>query len=325
MRLALFLFALPLLAAPVPEAGPGGKPLPGGVADPAGKVGFVTGADGGLDAIDLATGKKLWASNLATKAVAADGKRVVALAGKANELRVVTLDAADGKKLAESETLKLPQWAVVRLGVVASDAGRAFAVTTRLEKDALLVRWQANAWYWGGARPTPEIEQAARKSADGVARFDLASGKIDAVEKAVWPAAEPGPTVEVAGRKAVLKRPGAEPVVLLEADALRVEVADGKAMVHKAVAKQDLPPGDYAWWVFDLATGKQVAKVEAVPTTREVGLVGDRAFFVVTPPTVGRPPAFGVQLRLLRAVDLATGKTLWEHPLEPERRSPPPP
>jgi hypothetical protein len=38
--------------------------------------------------------------------------------------------------------------------------------------------WQANAFYAGGARPSPEIEAAARKEASGFARIDLQSGKV---------------------------------------------------------------------------------------------------------------------------------------------------
>ena len=34
--------------------------LPGGVADPAGKTGYVTNATGGIDAIDLEGGRLLW-------------------------------------------------------------------------------------------------------------------------------------------------------------------------------------------------------------------------------------------------------------------------
>jgi len=349
MRSLLLLFALPALAVPVPEAGPGGKPMPGGVADPAGKVGFVTGADGDLDALDLATGKKLWSSNLATKAVAADGKRVVALAGKGNALAVVSLDAADGKKLAESQALKLPDWVVVRLGVVTADGGKSFAVTTHLDQGDLLVRWAAGSQYWGGARPTPEIEAAARKNADGYARFDLASGKVVAVGKDAWPGLPKLPAevekqvvgkrfaligngslvaaVEVADKKVVLRRwtladkKALEPIPLLElaGPTARVEIADGKALVHKAAGL------DATWHVFDLESGKAAGKIDGAGVGAEVGVVGDRGFAVVPTPNLPRPGQPFATPRTLQAFDLATGKALWEHPLEPERRSPPPP
>jgi outer membrane protein assembly factor BamB len=366
--LVLFLMGLAMLparAAPVPERAPASQPLPGGVADPDGKVGFVTGADGGIDALDLASGKVLWTSKVTQRAVAVDGKHLLALAsvaGKGNALQVVTLDATDGKKLAVSDPVTFPDWVVVRLGVVTTDAGRSFAATVKVDKGDLYLRWQARSWYWGGARPTPEIEAAARKNADGLSRINLESGKVAAAEK--WPvdagvsavvekvATRPVPgvpnenrvtvvgdlavAVDVEGKKAVLKRwqlkdaKPLEPVELLEAPAFRIEMSpeSGRVLVHKAVAKEALPQGDYAWWIFDLATGKQVGKLEFIPTTREVGLVGSRAFFVVNPPSKGPGPGpFGgfTTLRSLQAVDIATGKKMWEHNLEPERRMPPPP
>jgi hypothetical protein len=362
--LVLFLLALPVLAAPVPEPSAASVPIPGGAADGEGKVGFVTGESGGIDALDLASGKVLWTTKDGQKAIAVDGKRVLALAGQGNKLQVLTLDAAEGKKLATSEAVTFPDWVAVRLGVVTSDMGRSFDVAGRSEKGDLYLRWQARSWYWGGARPTPQIEAAARKNADGVARINLETGKVEVVDADKWPAdksvsaevekvaARPVPglpgakrvlvvgdqavAVDVEGQKVVLKRwelkdaKPLEPVTLLEAPAFRVDLSpgSGRVMIHKALTKEALPPGDYAWWIFDLATGKQVGKLDFIPTTREAALVGPRALFVVNPPMKGPGPGpfggFTIQ-RTLRAVDVASGKTLWDHPLEAERRSPPPP
>src|SRR5262245_30992392 len=114
--LVLFLLALPALAAPVPEGPSTALPMPGGGADAEGKVGFVTGVAGGIDALELATGKVLWSSKLAQRAVAVDGKCLLTLAtvsDKKNALQVVTLDATDGTKLAVSEPVKFPDWVVV--------------------------------------------------------------------------------------------------------------------------------------------------------------------------------------------------------------------
>src|SRR5205807_2310683 len=102
-----------------------------------------------------------------------------AVPGKANQVRVVVLDAMQkGTRLLESQPVNFPDW--VSVGVA---HGRFFATTARLDGDGgLLLIWGARAWYAGGARPTPEIERRARKAAAGVVRIDLKSGRATALE-----------------------------------------------------------------------------------------------------------------------------------------------
>jgi hypothetical protein len=144
----------------------------GGVADAAGKIGYVPSKDGGIDAIDLGSGKIIWATKDANRPLLATAERLFAQApvpGKANQVRIVVFDTTDkGKKLQASEPLTFPDW--VSIGVA---HGRSFASTARLHQKKLLYVWQARGWYAGGARPTPEIEKAARKAASGVAQVDL--------------------------------------------------------------------------------------------------------------------------------------------------------
>jgi len=151
----------------------------GGVADPADKVGFFPNTTGGIDALDLATGKLLWSSKSANRPLAASENRLFAQVGHAGEVRVVALDVSkDGKLALESDPIKLADWVSVRTAY-----GRSFASNARVEGDALLLSWEANAFYAGGARPPPEIEKAARKEASGFVRVDLKTGKIAALNK----------------------------------------------------------------------------------------------------------------------------------------------
>lgn len=351
------VLTLAVLAAPVPEPKVGSVPLPDGVADAAGKLGFVAGSEGSIDALDLATGKVRWSNKLAQKPVALEGGRVLCLATKGNKLEVVAFDAADGKKVFTSEALAFPEWVGIRLGPVSSDAGRSFQSVVKVANGELYLRWRAAAWYWGGARPSPEIEAAARKNAEGVFQVNLTTGKVATVPVDRWPGdvkvsaeiakvatrpvgdlfaekrvrvvGEQAVAVELEQNKVVLRRwnladaKPLDPVTLAEGEAFRIDFAQeaGKVLVH-----QTAPEGK-EWTVFDLTTGKQVAKLPFTPTTREATVIGARAFFVVNPPSKGpRPGPFSfATLRALQAVDLATGKTLWEHALEAERHSPPPP
>jgi hypothetical protein len=153
----------------------------GGVADPPGKFGYVPSKDGGIDAIDLASGKVLWTTRDANRPLLATADRLFAQApvsGKANQVRIVVFDALKkGKKLEISEPIPFPDWVSV-----AVTYGRSFASTARLHAKRLVYVWEARGWYAGGARPTPEIERAARKSAAGVIQLDLASNKWQKLE-----------------------------------------------------------------------------------------------------------------------------------------------
>jgi hypothetical protein len=354
-------------AAPA-EGAAGSVPFPGGVADAAGKGAFVTNPKGGIDALDLETGKVLWQTAEASKPLAVSEKRLVAQAavkGKANSVRVVVFDISDkGKRLLESDPVVFPDWVAVGLAL-----GRSFTSSGRLDKGDLLLRWEARAWYAGGARPTPEIEQAARKHAKGVAKVSLESGKVEMLAEDKAPA-EPtvklpkelekvtshqywtGSTWEtkplVVGKKVValaleqetkqqkllLKSwdletaKAQEPVELLKGQSLWMQLqADGRYLfVHQAIPKEKLPEGDYAWWIFALETGKQVAKLPYDAGTREMTVLGPRLYYVVQ--GAGKPmrPGFDLtQPRTLKAVDLKTGKLLWEHAVEPHRTLPLPP
>lgn len=307
--------------------------LPWGIVDGGGRHGYVLNPSGGIDTLDLENGKLLWKTEKPLRPLALVGKRLVTQAtekGKANAVRVVVLDVmAKGKELLRSDPVTFPDWVAVGLTY-----GRSFTSSAWVDGDSLLLRWQARAWYAGGARPTPEIERRARKNADGVARIDLKTGRVATLDPAKAPAApavKPPTGVETivvepdgARQKLVVKRKGGAPWVLLEGRALMFHLAaDGRTLLaHQALVKSALPEGDYAWWVFSLETGKQVAKFAYEEGTVSATAVGPRAYVVVQ--RAARGPRFGMTaLRILKAVELKSGKILWEHPTEGFRMLPP--
>jgi hypothetical protein len=150
--------------------------LPGdGVADPAGNVGYFPNTTGGIDALELATGKLLWASKDADRPLVATNDRLLAQAGKTNQVRLIVIDK-EGKRVLESDPIKFPDWVSVQTAY-----GRSFQSGARLDGKSALLSWQARAFYAGGARPTPQIEKAARKDASGVSRINLETGKVEAL------------------------------------------------------------------------------------------------------------------------------------------------
>jgi hypothetical protein len=351
-----------LFGAPLPEQA-GTVPIPGGIADGAGKRGYITGEKGGVEAVDLETGKTLWSSAAAQKPLALVGGKLLAQAqemGKPNQVRVITFDA-EGGKVRESEPVVFPDWVVIGLTY-----GRSFTSRGEVQKGDLYLHWQARAWYAGGARPTPQIEQAARKNADGVARVNLETGKVEmlakdlgletepklpaALEKITsqqyWTGADWKTKPLVTGSVvAVLTQEGKgdqatlslrrwelatgkelETLKLMEGKSLwpQVTLEGSHVFVHQALPKEKLPEGDYAWWVFSLATGKQVAKLPYGPM-EGAAVLGTKVLIGGADPGAGPPrgPFGAPQPRALRAIELATGKELWKHALEPHRTLPP--
>jgi len=139
--------------------------MPGpGVADPAGKVGFFPSKTGGIDALDLASGKVLWTSKEANRPLLASRDRLFAQKNldKANQIRVVVLDASDGKRVLESEVIAHPYWVSVSVAY-----GLTYRSSARLDINALWLCWEGHAFYAGGAPPPPEVAKAARKDAEG--------------------------------------------------------------------------------------------------------------------------------------------------------------
>jgi hypothetical protein len=153
--------------------------LPGGVADAAGRTGFVTGPDGRIDAINLEDGKLLWKTKEAAHPLALHNGRLAAsipVSNKANCLRVLLFDTTqEGKRVLESEVVVFPDWVSVGL-----EYGRSFEVTAaETVKDDLLMHWEARAIYVGGHPPSRVEEERRRKHATGIARVNLKTGKAD--------------------------------------------------------------------------------------------------------------------------------------------------
>jgi hypothetical protein len=173
--------ALLTATAAAEEARPAVQFIPSGVADADGKKGFVANASGGVDALDLESGKPLWTYKDGGKPLAVVGNRVLVQArdkDKGNVLRVVFLDVAEGTKVKESDPIELPSWAVIEEG---RGAGHSFHSSARLDGD-LLVSWQATQFYWGGVPPSPEVLKATNKNAAGVARVNVESGKVEMLD-----------------------------------------------------------------------------------------------------------------------------------------------
>jgi hypothetical protein len=170
-------------ASPAPAASPSPPPappaappaFPAGVLDSTLRTAYVANASEGIDAVDLATGEVVWSTNEAQVPLLVAGDRLYAQAGvKRNRLRILALDLTrKGECVLESDPIVLPRW------VVTGEApGHSFRSRWRLEKNQLVLAWEASAWTEATAQ-FPERDPGSRKQAAGVARVDLEGGQVE--------------------------------------------------------------------------------------------------------------------------------------------------
>jgi hypothetical protein len=169
-------------AAPAPETVNRSVTIPGGVTDSAGKIGYVVNEKGGVSALNLEDGKELWTIEGPAKPLAVFENRLVIqipAKDKGNEVRVDIVDTTEhGKLVRKSDAIVFPDWVVTGL-----THGRTFSSSGWIDGKSLYLKWEARAFYAGGARPTPDIEKAAKKEASGVAAVDLESGKVGMLDE----------------------------------------------------------------------------------------------------------------------------------------------
>ncbi|HEY2827518.1 MAG TPA: hypothetical protein VGJ04_07965 [Pirellulales bacterium] len=155
--------------------------IPGGLAEPAGKVAYVASAGDGIEAVDMESGQAIWESKEAQRPLALAGDQVIAQAprgqAKINVINVVILDAPSGKVVAHAQPIILPDWVAVDGGI-----GLSFSSSGTIDGNELVLSWHAErqfakgVTFAGGAPPTQEAMAAARKIESGIARVDLTSG-----------------------------------------------------------------------------------------------------------------------------------------------------
>lgn len=175
LALAALLTPVPLYAADTPKVG---TPVVGvGVVSAADQtMVFLPAKGGGIEAVDLARGLTLWKNTDADKLAGASAAVVfawVADSKNPHSFRVVAIDAGTGRTNGKSDPIKLPDWATT-----AKVGGRSFRTAARVQGETVTVAWEARAFYYGGAAPSPEILAAAKKDASGLVQVNFRTGKV---------------------------------------------------------------------------------------------------------------------------------------------------
>jgi hypothetical protein len=337
--------------------------LPQGIADEAGRIGFFDSATGGIEAIDLASGKVLWQTHEAQRPLLLDGDHLLAQAGtKRNRLRILRLDVKrNGECDFESDPIVFPAW------VVTGDAhGYSFAARWHVVKHQLVLDWDASAWYIGKARPTTDEDLAARKHAHGIAHIDLRTGQIDirpAEEKQTPPPIPPALPEhwqkkslrwqgqfgafwkvlaleeEIGQQRLVLhtwdrqRQTEQQPKELLRGQRLQVRATlDERILCLRESRPRPDNSGSWSpkktqclWSLFSVQTGELLGRIPDEAGMNAIAVLGPRVYYLVPGPLRGTLNQPHVQPQTLRAVDLQSGKKLWEHPVAGKLIAPPPP
>ncbi len=147
------------------------------VLSPSGKVLFLPG-EKGVDAVAVFNGKPLWSTEGSGSPLLATADYVVAqvqMKDKKNQVKLVVLDATTGERLRESEAIEFPDWVSVPL-----DFGHRFRSAARLEKNDVLLVWEAYTFRDGG--PPPPDPDPNKKEAAGAFRLDVKTGRVSMVK-----------------------------------------------------------------------------------------------------------------------------------------------
>ena len=150
--------------------------IPAGVSDPAGTLGCLRTPQGGVEAVDLATGRSQWRVSPPARALlVSDGRAFVLEEGAGPRLRLAAYAARTGKlnRAYDLAALGLPPWASL------ADRGEGrewteFQVAGHLVGDRLEVGYDATRRRVSGFAGPSIVDRV-----QGVARVDLDSGRVD--------------------------------------------------------------------------------------------------------------------------------------------------
>ncbi|NOT00868.1 MAG: hypothetical protein HOP29_09590 [Phycisphaerales bacterium] len=324
----------------------------GVVVDSPGNAVYLMNPRGGIDAIELRSGKTRWHTRLAEVPLLLKGELLLAQSHETwfgdNVLRLEVLDVANPEETADAIRVILP---VDVVSLVDQRPDMEFRVQARGHRGDVLVTWSFARRDVRGVAPDAN-ERHSNTARMGTVRLDLA-GRPAEVVSPVGPANIPEePLPEAISRKVasgeipsapwrvgtllvaidrsagdpgrvVLKRWSAdsgeslESVTLFEGGmTLRNRSADGRhILASRPAAAGSGDGGSFIWSVFALETGARVGECRG-SAPGGLNLVADSTLLqlVSQGTTLVNGKWIDEPLRL-RATDLATGVRLWERPV----------
>jgi len=336
------------------------KILPAGITDSSGRVGYFAGANGSIEAFDLATGKVLWMTHEAQRPLLIDGNHLLVQAGvKRNRIRILALDRTrQGECELECDPIVFPAWVVT-----GAAHGRSFAAHWQLEKHKLRLEWEARAWFVGKTRPSAEQEVAARKHATGLVRVDLRTGQVEVSGPEAKTTTEHITLPDYLERKSLRwhgivgsdikalelqEENGQQRLILHSWDRinqkvqLEKELLRGKHLLARASLDESvlclyeacpnpqersslMPNKQQRWWsLYSAQNGELLGRIPEEAGIHDLVVLGKRVLYLVPGAINGSLDQPNWQPQILKVIDLQSGKKLWEHPVAGKFLAPPP-
>lgn len=282
---------------------------PGVIIDPARSRLYAMGADGGISAVDLVRGKRIWATMAAAKPIGFAADKLIGQAetpAAGHDLQVVALDPLTGKKIV-ANSMALPSH--VQPSINRTLKGDFFASATPSEEDTV-VTWEFDS---RSPRTLPpgtrselpgavggEPRNAPREIDSGAFRMNLKTGAVSSAETDQ-------------GRSGQLNLEG------LNDSKDRFSSADGRNIMVSKQTGDNADLDKYTLTVLDRKAntrlGEFKSQVSLVPY-----FVDDSRVIYESSPYVQRTGKGLVQEPpRIRAVDLKSGKEVWSFELRDTR------
>lgn len=328
---------------------------PGVVVDTDRGEAYLMSPDGGIVAVDLPEGAPAWHSGVASKPLTLAGTLLVTQGeapGRADALRIVTLDTGRGGQPVNDALVELPPGVQA---AVAPSATVSFTAEARAEPEEAVVQWEFVERPLRGVPPgavevlpgeaPPAVSAAALPATPdapatsapdvvepggeavvvrGALRVDLASGAVTSTEEALTPV-PPDLAVGAAGDSAPAS--ALEPAAGLSGvPEPQFLAADGRHVLNSQRVADDPEWDKYVWTIFERDSGHRVGELRMHLRYVPFFVVGTSVVYQ-TPPYERREGQRIVQESLqLRAADLSTGAQIWHQPVRDlVDRDPPPP
>lgn len=289
----------------------------GVVVDTASGTAYVMSPQGGIDAVDLASGNVVWKSQAAAKPLLVANGTLVAQAtpSQPGEMDVVLIDSKQGNEK-ERKKVKVPPATRANVvdGPTASFRAQAFATTG----GDVVITWESQDGrsLQGVLPPTVEAPQAGdAKSATaslravpnepvrGAAR--LSKGQVVSMKFEEAKSLKKAP---------VTKAPVAAKSAAVAAAARQLVSLDGKHVLHSTAAPEGGLWMPYRWTVTD-AAGVTVGLVDAPISMAPFVVAGSKVLFVAQPSARKEGDKMIEQPLRLVALDLQTGAAMWAVPV----------
>jgi hypothetical protein len=323
---ALLLASQAPAAAQPPAAAKTGFALsPGAYIDPEQGHAYVMDPAEGIDAVNIPDGTRIWKSTDAARPLGTSNNLLVCQVAAPNTpetLRVVGLETKGGRAVGRAAEAPLPPG--VRATIHASPHGR-FEASARSVDGATVVSWEYHPRTVRGvppgadrrlapprprrigtaptdkkaATPAPATPKSGRfhlNLSEGTAtRMDLGAGQPAAI-----PASPHGPgpakwIPDVEGEQSLS--------------------ADGRHVLVTRLTADDTVWDKYSHAVYDRETRRRLGEFKSHQAALPFALIGDRVLYETT--SYRRRTAAGVddQPLTLHALDLASGREIWRHPV----------